>query len=131
MTPQRFDVTQPVTPLYARAPKKDHMHTDKAGHAHRWVDGKCDTVQSRTKHYFCPDWESCGCDGWDEEELFCPLCGEVLHVPSVNTTYYVPGRVEYTINGIPVGKEEFEAAMAALGVPVGKITLGGTAVCNG
>ena len=97
--------------------------TDAAGHTHRWspCDAPYDPSTSYTvpttrivqgEPYWCVD---CAEDHQDSLRV-CARCGEVITpgTTSDETRQFIPGMKRAFIDGVPVSKEEFEAAYQRL-----------------
>jgi hypothetical protein len=93
---------------------------DRNRHKHSWhADGKPATSYNPGTKYDTPSlvWVKDGEEWWEDDDephdvghLECRICGQYIEpgYTSDSTRQYVPGPYEYTINGQPVSKEEFD-----------------------
>jgi hypothetical protein len=119
-----FSVSYSIQPLYGQVPDPGWRYTDPAGHLHTYVEGK------DVDHYPTLVRQSGWVDGVPDDDTddetadddnddryryhwyACRLCGAVVRPREKPGVYYVPGQVEYTIDGVPVYKSDYDRLLA-------------------
>lgn len=111
-----------VTSLHR--PDVGWRHVDAAGHEHRWfTEGRPAESYRGGAKYDVPSlvWVKDGVAYDEDGEPYnvghneCRICGEHVepHYTADTHTVYMAGLARFTINGEPVGREEFERRLEA------------------
>lgn len=89
-------------------PDPEWQFVDEAGHFHAFATGgTLPTVETKYRHVQCADQQDCNCDGYDEPERACRICGEEIAprfrtVVPVGEKEFMPGMMSWRVTDVPV-----------------------------
>lgn len=81
---------------------------DEAGHFHAFtLRGELPTIETKYRRVSCADQQDCNCDGYDEAERVCRICGEEIApgyevVAPPGEKEFIPGQVSWRVTDVPV-----------------------------